>query len=55
MPSALELILAYKNLGKLDTYGYRKVLYCNENTVVANGGKIIREYSDGYHISIQKF
>lgn len=45
----------YKNLGKLDTYGYRKVLYCNENTVVANGGKIIREYSDGYHISIQKF
>lgn len=45
----------YKNLGKLDAYGYRKVLYCNENTIVANGGKTIREYSDGYPIPIQKF
>lgn len=45
----------YKNLGKLDAYGYRKILYCNENTVVANGGKTIREYSDGYPIPIQKF
>lgn len=45
----------YKNLGKLDAFGYRKVLYCSENTVVANGGKTIREHSDGYLISIQKF
>lgn len=45
----------YKNLGKLDAFSYRKVLYCNENTVVANGGKTIREYSDGYPIPIQKF
>lgn len=45
----------YKNLGKLDVYDYRKVLYCNENTIVANGGKTIREYSDGYPIPIQKF
>lgn len=45
----------YKNLGKLDAFGYRKILYCNENTVVANGGKTIREYSDGYPIPIQKF
>lgn len=45
----------YKNLGKLDVYGYRRVLYCNENTIVANGGKTIREYSDGYPIPIQKF
>ena len=45
----------YKNLGKLDAYGYRKILYCNENTIVANGGKTIREYSDGYPIPIQKF
>lgn len=45
----------YKNLGKLDAYGYRRVIYCNENTIVANGGKTIREYSDGYPISIQKF
>ena len=33
----------YKNLRKLDAYGYRKVLYCNENIIVANGGKTIRE------------
>lgn len=45
----------YKNLGKLDAYGYRRVIYCNENTIVANGGKTIREYSDGYPVSIQKF
>lgn len=45
----------YKNLGRLNTYGYRRILYCNENTIVANGGKTIREYSDGYPIPIQKF
>lgn len=45
----------YKNLGKLDAYGYRRILYCNENTIVANGGKTIREYSDGYPTPIQKF
>lgn len=47
--------LLYKNLEKLDAFGYRKILYCNENTIVANGGKTIREYSDGYSIPIQKF
>lgn len=45
----------YKNLGKLDAFNYRRILYCNENTIVANGGKTIREYSDGYPIPIQKF
>lgn len=45
----------YKNLGKLDAFGYRKILYCNENTIVANSGKTIREYSDGYLIPLQKF
>lgn len=45
----------YKNLGKLDAYGYCKILYCNESTIVASGGKTIREYSDGYLIPIQKF
>lgn len=48
-------ISLYKNLGKLDAYGYRKILYCNENTIVANGGKTIKEYSDGYPVPIQKF
>ena len=45
----------YKTLGKLDAYSYRRILYCNENTVVANGRKTIRECSDGYPIPIQKF
>lgn len=47
--------MLYKNLGKLDTYSYRRILYCNENTIVANGGKTIREHSDGYPIPLQKF
>lgn len=45
----------YKNLAKLDAFDYRKILYCNENTIVANGGKTIKEYCDGYPIQIQKF
>lgn len=45
----------YKSLGKLDAFGYHKILYCNENIIVANGGKTIKEYSDGYSIPIQKF
>lgn len=45
----------YKNLGKLDAFDYRKVLYCNENTIVASGGKSVREYSDSYSIPINQF
>ena len=45
----------YKNLSKLDAYGYRRILYCNENTVVASGGRTVREYSEGYPVPIQKF
>lgn len=48
-------ISLYRALGKLDAYAYRKVLYCNENIIVANSGKTIREYSDGYPVPIQKF
>ena len=47
--------MLYKILGKLDAYGYRKILYCNENIIVANGGKTIKEHSNGYLIPIQKF
>ena len=47
--------MLYKNLSKLDAYGYRRILYCNENIIVANGGKTIKEHSDGYPIPIQKF
>lgn len=45
----------YKNLGKLDTYGYRRILYCRENMIVASGGKTIREYSEAYFIPIHRF
>lgn len=45
----------YKSLGKLDVYGYRKILYCNENTIVTSSGKNVREHSNGYAIPIQKF
>lgn len=45
----------YKTLEKLDAYGYYKILYCNENTIVASGDKTIKEYSDCYLIPIQKF
>ena len=45
----------YKNLCVLDTQGYRRVLYCNENTVIAANGKSIRESSDCYAIPVEKF
>ena len=48
-------LILYKNLGKLDAFGYRKILYCNENIIVSSDGKTIREYSEGYPVSIQKF
>lgn len=44
----------YKNLEKLDAYNYRRVMYCNENTVITNNGKSIRDCIDGYTIPIEK-
>ena len=52
---AVTNLTLYKNLGKLDAFGYRKILYCNENIIVSSGGKTIKEYSEGYPVSIQKF
>lgn len=52
---AVTNLILYKNLGKLDAFGYRKILYCNENIIVSSDGKTIREYSEGYPVSIQKF
>ena len=51
----IENRMLYKSLVKLDTYGYRRILYCNENIIVANGSKSLREYSDAYIIPIQNF
>ncbi len=47
-------LILYKNLCRLDAYGYRRIIYCNENTVVA-GGKTIGEYSDCYAVQIENF
>jgi hypothetical protein len=45
----------YKTLGKLESLGYRRVHYCNENIVVSSGSKRIKEYCEGYSIPIEKF
>lgn len=45
----------YKHLGKLEDYGYRRIIYCSENIIVASGRRTIRECSNGYSIPIQKF
>ena len=43
------------NIRKLESLGYRCVMYCNENTLVMSAGKAIRECVDGYSISLDKF
>lgn len=45
----------YKNLNNLEKLGYRRILYCNENEVIAANGKSIRECSDAYAISVEQF
>lgn len=45
----------YKNLSLLEQYQYKRVLYCNENNVIAANGKSIRESLDCYAISVEKF
>lgn len=44
----------YKNLERLAPFGYRRVLYCNENIYVTSNGKTIRECNDGYSIPLEK-
>ena len=44
----------YKTLGRLEAYGYRRILYCRESMAIP-GGKTIRECSDGYVIPVEKF
>ena len=45
----------YKNLEKLEAFGYSRVLYCNENSVITSSGKSLRESTDGYSIPLEKF
>lgn len=44
----------YTHLDKLGRYGYKRLLYCTENTVVTTNGKKVRDYIDGYTISLEK-
>lgn len=48
-------ITLYKNLERLAPLNYRRILYCNENIIITNNGKSIRENHDGYTIPIEKF
>lgn len=45
----------YKNLGKLKTYDYHVILYCNKSAIIDKGDKTIGEYGDGHSISLQRF
>lgn len=45
----------FKNARKLQTLGYRCVLYSNENALVMSNGKALRECVDGYTIPLSKF
>ena len=44
----------YTHLSKLAQYGYRRILYCSENTVVTTNGKRVGDYIDGYSIPLDK-
>lgn len=44
----------YDNLEKLQGYGYRCILYCNEFMPIAKARKAIREYIDGYTIPLER-
>lgn len=52
---AAENFTLYKNLERLEKYSYRRILYCNENTLVTRDGKIVRDKNEGYTISIERF
>lgn len=44
----------YDNLEKLQGFGYRCILYCNEFMPIAKARKAIREYIDGYTIPLER-
>ena len=43
-----------KYLEKLEAFNYRKLLYCNESTVITGNGKSVRECGEGYSIPLEK-
>ncbi len=45
----------YKNAKKLEEFGYRCILYSNENALVMSNGKALRECVEGYTIPLSKF
>lgn len=45
----------FKYARNLEKYGYRCILYSNENALVMNDGKALRECVDGYTIMLGKF
>ena len=45
----------FKHTRKLEKYGYRCVLYSNENALVMSNGKALRECVEGYTITLSKF
>ena len=44
----------YTNMTKLEKYGYKRILYCTDNTVITTHGKKVRDHIDGYSISLEK-
>lgn len=45
----------FKNAKKLQSLGYKCILYSNENALVMSNGKALRECVDGYTIPLSKF
>lgn len=45
----------FKHTRKLEKYGYRCVLYSNENALVMSNGKTLRDCVEGYTITLSKF
>ena len=42
-------------LESLVNEGYKVVLFCNENEVIASNGKTLKNVLDGYTISLERF
>ena len=45
----------FNNAKKLQSLGYRCILYSNENAFIMSNGKALRECVDGYTIPLNKF
>lgn len=45
----------FETARKLEQFGYKCILYANENTLVMGRGKALRDCVDGYTVSLNKF